>query len=292
MINIIDSLEKMLFRGEYRKRESHYASDVSACRRQLFYKWREGDGLAPVRSNPPDASALIKMEIGNKLHDMIQDIFTSDDSPLVSHFEAEVKGEYKHPDLVYPIRARADGVFIDDDKMRCGAEIKTSYGRGIAEIARTRTPKPEHVDQCIITQGVLDLDRMYLVYLGRDNSYRCQFVFEYTGDEYVGSFVWEDGNVSEVYRHNKTWHDLIEQLVSVEAYLKSGKEPPRDFIVAIKNGEIRDSFQHQKRMYKSDWQCSYCSWRDHCWADIVREFADSNNAEDFEVRGMGESDGN
>lgn len=109
-----------------------------------------------------------------------------------------------------------------------------------------------------------EIKRFYLIYFGRDNAYRTQFI---------------------VNQYNKLEHDfnnLIQRFYNLEDYVSRNILPDREFKVAIKNGEIKDKFQKDKIEYKSEWQCKYCSYKDHCWKDEIEKYKTSDNAKTFQ----------
>ena len=254
MQNLINSIDNYLLAEEGHKRTAHYASDVSACLRQLFFKWTE----ARV-SNPIEAGALWKMNFGNAIHDLVATFLDKAGHDVIT----EVPDRVSIDGLKYPISFRIDNIFIDDDTQMAGIEVKTSFGRGIVEIQKSGSPRDSDVNQVVVyMRAVPDIKRFYILYFGRDNGYRCQFI--------VNRDVVE-----------KVWPTLQSRLESLEVALESNLTPPRDYRAAIKHGERRKMFQKNNVKYKSDWQCDYCKWADMCWESELREYAEGDNSEDF-----------
>ena len=237
-MNLIDQIDNYLIKKEYHKREAYYPSEVNKCIRQLYYKWTE-----TKESNPITSGALWKMRIGNAIHDMIHEYLLASGMEIVP--EVSFK---KNIGLKYPISGRIDDLFIDKDGELAGIEAKTSYGRGIVEIQKSNKPKQDDLNRVIVYMACnLEIKRFYIIYFGRDNAYRTQFIIE---------------------RYDKLEDDfnkLIQRFDDLEEALKCKVIPFREFKVAIKNGEIKDKFQKDKIEYKSDWQCRYCQFMNYCW---------------------------
>ncbi len=245
---IIELIEKGLQKewDEWnRKRTSHYPSDISACKRQLYYKWTE----EPV-SNPVTVGGMLKMKMGTAIHDIIPSLLEL--AGLESAPEVAVKKT--HPRLLHPISGRIDNLFIIPNTNSLGViEVKTSYGAGVKTLQKTGKPREGDENQLltylwlepIIAKGIL-------IYIGRDNGYRTEFEIE-RDDEYVEDF-------------------LIGKLASLDHMVKTRDVfPDRDYHVVIKDGEIKAKYQKDKVIYKSDWQCLFCQFMDTCWENELKK---------------------
>jgi hypothetical protein len=71
------------------------------------------------------------------------------------------------------------------------------------------------------------------------------------------------------------------RLRPIEAMIKAGEMPDRDFQAAIVKGEVKDKFVRQGKTFKSDWQCSYCDFQSLCWIDEMLKHADGDNSGSF-----------
>jgi hypothetical protein len=252
-LRLIDSIDAYLLDHESWERKSHYASDITACRRQLYYKWME-----TPKTNPPSAGAMWKMEMGKRAEDIITSWAEwAKERGEIKSYDTQV--HYRvHPDgLANPIGLRFD--WLIDGEM--GVELKTSFGRGIKEIQKTGYPKEEHMAQVLCYIKLTPIKMFKLIYFGRDNGYRTEFTIT---DH-------EDGLIVNGTLYELNIDDYIANLVDVELALDAGKKPDRDYQVAIKGGEIRDKFQAANVMYNSDWQCRYCDFRDRCWSPVVQQ---------------------
>ena len=254
IMNLINQIDNYLIKKEYHKREAYYPSEVNKCIRQLYYRWTE-----QKESNPITAGALWKMRIGDAIHDMIHEYLLASGMEIVP--EVSFK---KDIGLKYPLSGRIDDLFIDEDGELAGIEAKTSYGRGIIEIQKIGIPKREDWNQVTVYINCnSSIKRFYIIYFGRDNAYRTQFVIERS------KFTEDNANV------------LYKKFAFLEEHTLNKSLPDREFQVAIKNGEIKDKFQKNKIEYKSDWQCRYCAFMNHCWKNELLKYKNTDNSECF-----------
>ena len=266
MKNIIDDIDHFLVERERKKKESHYPSEAMDCRRKAYYRWTEES-----ESNPIEASALWKMRFGELSHDMIKGFLESSGYDIIHEqpFKMEVQG------LRYKISGRLDDLFVDEDGEVSGIEIKSSYGRGIVDIQRKQEPKIEHSAQVLIYMQATNIKKFYLIYVGRDNGYRTQFLYDYRAGKLCAN-----GKPVDL-----TFEFLVQRYKDIERAVAEKQLPPREFIAAIKNHEIKDKFQKDNVEYKSNWQCSYCQYRNKCWANVI--VSDGDNSEMFKERSNG-----
>lgn len=250
-MNLIDRMDKYLLNRERRGRENHYPSDANSCTRQLYYKWKQ----AP-ESNPCEAGMLYKMEMGNSIHTLVHHFLKESGLDI----KEEVAFKVDIPGLKQKISGRIDNVFIDENGKDSGIEIKTTFGRGVAEIARSRSPKLDHLTQVLIYLHCTHIDKFYLVYIGRDNAYRCQFVLEKKGDK-----IYQDGKEIPL-----SFENVIDKFKRIETALESTEVPAKEYRAIIKNNEIKDKVQCKGVITKSDWQCLYCNYRNECWKEELK----------------------
>lgn len=122
-----------------------------------------------------------------------------------------------------------------------------------------------------------------LIYLGRDNGYRTEFILELDGENILVKWFYPDGNIADGVKYEVKWDTFLAKFAYIEKCVVDETLPARDFIMAIKNGELKDMFTHQKVAYKSDWQCRYCRYKQRCWDELLPDFATGNNSEDFKI---------
>ena len=252
-MQILNSIEEAMLKEKDKERKGHYPSGAYKCRRELFYDWKK-----VKQSNPIDLAALWRFEIANGIHDRFKSLLEA----AGYECEAEVGGEQEVPGLKYPFRYRVDLLFKVDGELR-GGEIKTSYGQGIKRIQEEQAPREHELKQVVVYAHLTGIPIWHMLYVGRDNAYRTEFVVEVD----LGSdTVTINGLECPV-----SFAKIVERLAVLEGYLQENTLPPRDFRAAIKNGEVKNKFQKDLKEYRSDWQCMYCSWRDHCWRNEIVE---------------------
>lgn len=261
-MNLINDIDEWLLNQESRPRESHYASDVTACQRQLYYK-HTGQPI----SDPVEAGGLWKMRMGDAIHSLIHEFLQKRGYDIVD----EVSLKKTYPNLTLPLSMRVDALFGLRDKIY-GVEVKTTYGAGVVNIKKTGTPKPEHLAQICLYADAYGVDDWILMYIGRDNGYRCQFELHYDREKQVLK------GAGDVHLYN-----LLTKLVNLEIAIEEGELPERDFWAAIKNGEIKDMFQKDNVKYKSVWNCVYCGYRTHCWKDELERCKIGDNADTYKI---------
>jgi len=249
-MNLITKIDNYLVTKENRERTSYYPSEVSKCIRQMYYKWEKIEV-----SNPISAGGYWKMNMGNKLHELVSEFLVGANLEIVD----EVSFKYD-AGLNYPISGRIDNLFMEGERL-CGIEIKTTYGAGIRAIRNKGYPKDNDIEQVLVYMGCTDIEKFYILYIGRDDGYRTQFKIEKRN--------------GQIFCDNKPVHITFEKLLDkfrdLEDYRLENRLPDRQFKVAIKNGAIKDKFQKNKVVYKSMWCCMYCQYANKCWEDILNK---------------------
>lgn len=280
MPDLIDQLDQYLLdRPKRDQKQRWYPTDMLKCGRQLFYK-----KTIEKPSNPIEAGALWKMEAGNALHDMIVGFIREAIDPDVEE-EVEFLGpldglpgeEAADPAAPWIISGRVDAVFTQNGK-KTAAEIKTSYGQGIKRIQQLGQPKKDHLAQAICYLELTDIEEIWLLYFGRDNGYRTVFKIRLNAPERP---VCEHNGVETYIDQSLYFDSLMARLRPIEAMIKAGEMPDRDFQAAIVKGEVKDKFVRQGKTFKSDWQCSYCDFQSLCWIDEMLKHADGDNSASF-----------
>jgi hypothetical protein len=273
MTNLLNVLDNYLMSQEKRERTSHYPSDINACLRQLYYKWTK-----EPESDPITPGGYLKMGMGSSIHDYLFNQLLKSGLEVIS----EIEFKKTFPILKYPISGRVDNLFVDSDNNISGIEIKSGYGRGIVAI-KENGPKIEHLFQVACYLHFTDIKRFHLLYIARDNAYRTQFVVEKIDDKIY--ILNEDGSKKEI---NITVAQMVNKLEQLESCVALRHVPDRGGVVAIKNGEMKDSFQKNMVKFKTSWFCSYCQYKTMCWKEVLPKYQISDNSEMF--KGLSEDE--
>jgi hypothetical protein len=136
-------------------------------------------------------------------------------------------------------------------------EIKTTHAQGFRVIRDT--PKPEDVIQMSLYMLFEHVENGVLLYVGRDNGFLKEYVIK-VGDPLYRIAL-------------DTILKKIQDLKVLEANIKNRQVPARDCQIVLKHkdGKVTEQFQKDKKMHKTNWQCSYCQWKDLCWRDEIEE---------------------
>lgn len=286
-MRILNDFDKWLIEDNNYPKESHYASNVYGCRRQQYYQW-----TGEKESNPNTPGSILKMKFGYATEDIFEKFLNyciDNKKPingkLLDSYVAGWKASYVIPGLKKVITCKLDFVlkFVDGKEM--AVEVKSMFGRGITKIAKSQEPKKSYLDQIYVYIHLTPFKHFIHPYFGRDNGYRTEFeVIEHEdGIETIYTTL-EGKERKRVYEYD--FDLLINRLVEVEKAVEQKQAPDRDFLTAIKNGQIRDNgYQHNRAMYTSAWQCNYCNYRDLCWKEELCKYTNSNNSDEFIRRG-------
>jgi hypothetical protein len=209
--------------------------------------------------------------MGDGVHAMVHEFITQSGLQVMNELSLRLSPEITG--LKRPLSGRIDNVFEDPETDELvEIEIKSGYGAGIRAI-KSGGPKLEHLVQALVYLKWGNLKRCHLIYVARDDGYRCEFVMEYDSAHDV--LYLHDGD--RKWASDLTYAEIHARLAEVETAVESGKMPERDFWQAIKNGEYRDDFQKDKVKYRSNWQCSYCGFRDLCWDEVKAVTQEGDN---------------
>jgi len=225
--------------------DGHFApSDSLKCGRQLYYKRKN-----ITASNPISEASFLKMELGNATHLLIQKILK--DSKIEFIEEEDLKTKiYQGIEFIY----RTDGIYNIDGKKTI-IEIKSTYSSGFSAIEHTA--KTEHIIQALLYKHLENADKIILLYIGRDNGLMHEYHFE-------------DDNLSE---YETMLDSEIQKLKNIKDKILNNDIPDKDFKIELKNynDKILDNFTKNKIKHKTDWQCSYCQWKNLCWEKELQE---------------------
>lgn len=234
-------------------------SSLSNCKRAIYWKAK---GEKP--SNPPDNASLFKMKMGDIIHDWVQQRLT--ELGILESFEEARTAEFNGLTFNYFY----DGILNINDQ-RAILEIKTVYSNGFKTVENE--PKPEHILQCLSYMLFEGIDNGVILYIGRDNGYMIDYTLRLS--------VGENPNAPDVIllidekptNYYAQWLNKIEEMKALKQKFLLDELPERDYSITLKNnkGVIVDEFQKDSVKYRSDWQCSYCPFKDKCWQNEYKE---------------------
>ena len=194
---------------------------------------------------------------------------------LILSIDEQWKERYPVEGLKYPVTCKLDYGMELEGYGKVAIELKSKYGRGINIISKTNQPDSSHIGQIKLYTTLTPFKRIILPYLGRDNGYRTEFFFT----DYAEGLMCSNGTVFKVKAE-----DSFYRFKQVENHLEAKTVPPRGFLAAIKDGDIKDKFTKNKIDYKTDFQCSYCDYKDLCWRDKCKEYYNISNIDMFQER--------
>lgn len=257
------NIKDKLYKHQHEKERTVYdptdvtfaPSYLADCKRKIYFKKTNTE-----QTNPPDLPAIFKMELGKAGHEKIQNMITE----LGLMVECEVHKESWHSGVKY--NYFIDGIIKDGEK-KAIFEIKTIYGAGFRFVEKE--PKKEHVMQAVCYMFFENIQDAILLYVGRDNGFMVQYDL-HLGNE--GKFTINGDSKYQEWR-NETGLLIAEEMPKLKKMIEAGQCPGRDFNISLKNnkGDVYDNFQKEGQKYKSDWQCSYCGYKDKCWSKELEE---------------------
>jgi len=228
-------------------------SYLNACRRQTYYK-----KTGTVKSNPIDTPGYLKMHFGTIQHKELQRILK--ELGFLESAEEFKTIEYQGLTFIY----RYDGI-INYQNQRFLIEIKTIYGAGFKSVEHG--PKEDHIMQAISYMVFEDLPRCIIMYIGRDNGLIRQHYLELKGQ-----VLEVNGCKTDLY---EDWYNKVIALEELKYKIGLNEIPNRDFQIQLKNlnGVIKEKFDKDTVKYKTDYQCSYCGFKDKCWKKEFNQIA-------------------
>ncbi len=236
--------------------ESHYPSGVCAekedsfigkCRRAMYY-----DHMGFAKVNPPNGMALFKMDMGNMIHDKMNekvDAILEAKYPNSKPVADELPFKYKPDELRLSFSGRIDKVIEWEGKI-IGVEWKSTFGRGVTDI-KNNGPKEDAFLQSLIylNQKEHPLDGIILSYIARDSGFIYSYYFHYEDELQC---VWLNSGVRTVI--DWKFEHVINCLVEFEFCLEKEDLPGRDYNLKY-DGRVKQ---------ESHWRCRYCDYNTLC----------------------------
>lgn len=212
---------------------------IGKCRRALYF-----DLTHVEKTNPMDASALFKCNVGDLIHDYLDKLLTTQ---LVKEGYENIDGSeipisWTPSGCEFEFSGRMDYLFKRSDGKYVAVEWKSTYGRGFNMIKKNGA-KIENLLQCCcyLEQTIYPLEEILLLYAGRDNGYIVGFAVSKCD---LGLRL-ERMGTNEITFCPLKFEDIIRSCQTVEKCVKEQILPKRDYT-------------------EEDWQCSYCSYHDYC----------------------------
>lgn len=247
---------------------------IGACLRQLYYKATE----LPV-SNPKDFTSELQAGFGQAIHDWFF-------AKLKNHKSLSLDSEipYKaHVDpLTHEVSWRVDGLITHKGE-KGGLELKTKQGYGLQKMIKEGGADKKDIAQ-VLTYFNLDKELLWyvLVYLARDSGYRAEYhIWRDLENKHLFKIkpITPEGNTRDI--TEITWQKIQDRWNDLEYHLSNKSIPARDFKVVLKDdGSVVPYRTKGGDKIKSDWQCLYCNWSDHCWKQ-PGAYEDSYNLQFF-----------
>jgi hypothetical protein len=226
-------------------------SYTGKCGRCIYYSKTK-----TKESNPTPIHTYVKFALGDIVHEWLQDIFRKKNIWITGEEEIEINRE--GIDWVY----RTDGCLILD-KNNLIIEIKSVYGTRYRSISKE--PDQNNVYQLLLYMEFENIEKGILFYIGRDNGYMIEYVLE-------DGKIWMENGSSRTFISNYPEIDF-ERLRKIKQNIKDKVLPKKDFQIYLKNrgSFTATEFTKDKKKYKTDWQCSFCNWKDLCWEKELKE---------------------
>ena len=249
-INILKKIDSWLeeqdkIKLDTRNRTSHHPSGANKCLRQMYYEWTG----TPV-SNYRVATDIWRMNLGTWMHKMFAHYLREMGEEVID----EVEMTLTDPTLKNPIHGYLDNV-IEIDGELYGIELKTVFGQGGKSIQLSGKPREDDEVQTKIYLAANELKGFFIDYLARDSFYRTEFEIVMTADE------------KENFKKR-----IINKFRTLEQMVDAKIVPDREYHAIVCDGMLVTNKQYKLIKYKSDWQCMYCVFRDHCYAEEIADF--------------------
>ncbi len=231
---------------------------VGACLRSLYYR-ATGE---PVSDKKPFTTKL-QGGFGNGIHDFLtQRLQKSDKIKLIP----EAPGKVLVDPLTKEISFRLDGLVTHKGEVGC-LEIKTQQSYGLQRMVKDGGPKKSDILQVLCYFGTNeDIKWASLVYVARDSAFRAEYhIYK---DPTNGKFVIKGvtPEKKEQYVDDLSFDKIVARWRELEVNVERRELPKRDYKIVMKaDGSYTDKRVKNGVEYKSDFACTYCSYRTTCW---------------------------
>jgi hypothetical protein len=226
----------------------------------MYYSW-----IGAPKTNPPDAPALFKMNVGDIIHNHLAELIEKNlqnSGPIPDEIGStghEIPFRWEYPGLVYPFSGRMDGRYCLEGlpsgiPSYIGVEYKSIFGQGVTFV-KSMGPKEDALLQCAIylKQDVLPIEEVEVMYVCRDSGYFIGYSVR-LGDDPDQCLTFENMSTGRITVTNICFDGIVKALGEFEGYLHGSVPPPKDY-------------GSQNPDPDNKWRCKYCSWEDTCGKD-------------------------
>lgn len=221
-------------------------SSICDCRRKIYYRKK-----GYTQSNPISAPSKLKMEMGNMIHNYIKKILEDKNYNTfnINYIEGEQLKCAELGGLLWWYRV--DNL-IEIDQKKYMIEVKSVFMSGWSEVQNNA--RIENILQLYLYMLFEKIDNGIILYIDRSSGYMKEYNFTLRSLQDYDNDLWKQ----------------IEGLNQLALQVNNDTLPERDFQAYMKRTEsLSWEFQKDKKMYKTDFHCNYCSFKDYCWKDII-----------------------
>lgn len=247
------------------------------CLRKEYWRFH---GRTP--SNPETPMSLLKMDMGNAVHDKVVEVLTK--ARLVDAAECDIWIPDHH------VHGRVDIIVADDaNQNKVGVEVKSTWGFGATGTIKPKAgvimPKMDHVLQSLVYLAFYKqygMEKWIILYVTRDNAMKMQHTIELHNDgENIYPIVTPGIDGEQVPLPEFTVRGVFERYDECWNYITTEQLPPRDYTIQYSQPTLQEKAEAGELnrtdttavtagrfVNKGDWNCGYCRYKDLCWDGI------------------------
>jgi hypothetical protein len=249
----------------------HYPSSASfrkadgsvagACLRAMY--WRS---TKEPETDPRDLTSKLQAAFGQGIHDQILKRLQKSKRIRIT---PEASGRLLVDPLTKEISFRLDGLCTYHGEVG-GLEIKTQQSYGLQRMVRENGPKEGDLLQVLSYFGTNpDIQWFDLLYFARDTAFRAEY--HVWKDPDTSSFmvkgVFPETSAKRIQELN--FNGIVNRWQELEQAISTSSLPDRDYrAVLTKEGKFTEKRTKNLVDYKSDWRCTYCSFKTKCWEQM------------------------
>lgn len=227
---------KLVFEERVDTDTDYHASSISSCMRKIYF---DVTGNRNKIESNIDGQSFLTMDIGNAIHDLIQDYGRQGAFCDPQYYEAEVPIE---PNLEiarqrqqyilklaekYKLRSHVDAILWSVEvntkdlgvvSVRVGHEYKTIGDKGFNDLTG---PKEQHIEQATLYSMIFDIPIMVYLYINLDTKETKDYQTEMKDFPTMAN--------------NAAWREVIQKINIIEECKRKGEIPPFEESSAMKN---------------------------------------------------------